>query len=184
MKAVRLLLAMSVITGLAYPLLVTSIAQGVFPRQANGSLIVADGKVIGSSLLGQPFDDPRYLWGRVSATSPSPYHAGASAASNLGPTNEALTKAARSRIDALRAADPDNLAPIPVDLVTSSASGLDPHVSPAAAYYQVPRIARARAVAEADVRAIVERCTTGRELGVLAEPRVNVLCVDLALDGR
>jgi K+-transporting ATPase ATPase C chain len=179
-----MLVVLSVVTGLAYPALVTAVAQVVFPYQANGSLIVKDGKVVGSALIGQPFDDPKYFWGRPSATSPHGYNAGASSGSNLGPTNPALTKAVQERVDALRAADPGNTAPVPVDLVTTSASGLDPHISPAAALYQVGRVANSRKLDEAAVRRLVERHIEGRQLGFLGEPRVNVLALNLALDGK
>jgi potassium-transporting ATPase KdpC subunit len=182
--ALTMLIAFSVITGLAYPLLVTGIAQAVFPYQANGSLIVHDGTVRGSALLGQPFDEPRYFWGRPSATSPFPYNAAASSGSNLSPTNPALVSAVQGRVDALRAADPGNRAPVPVDLVTASGSGLDPHISPAAALYQVPRVARERKLSPETVRALVGRHTEGRVLGLLGEPRVNVLALNIALDGH
>jgi K+-transporting ATPase ATPase C chain len=175
---------LTAITGVAYPLLVTGIAQVVFPYQANGSLIVKDGKVVGSALIGQPFDDPKYFWSRPSATSPFGYNAGASAGSNLSPTNPALVAAVQVRVDALRAADPENKGPVPVDLVTASGSGLDPHISPAAALYQVSRVARERKLSPDAVRALVERNVEGRFLGVLGEPRVNVLALNLALDGR
>src|SRR6185295_11276071 len=155
--AIVSLVLLSVITGLAYPAVVTGIAQLVFPRQANGSLIVKDGKVVGSSLIGQPFDDPKYFWGRPSATSPFPYNAGASSGSNQGPTNPDFIKAVQGRVDALRAADPGNTSPVPVDLVTASGSGLDPHISPAAAFYQAGRVAKARGLAPAKVQELVER---------------------------
>jgi K+-transporting ATPase ATPase C chain len=182
--ALVLLIVMSVLTGLIYPAVVTGIAQLVFPRQANGSLIVRDGKVVGSSLIGQPFDDPKYFWGRPSATSPFPYNAASSSGSNQGPTNPALYDAVKGRVEALRTADPGNTAPVPVDLVTASGSGLDPHISPAAALYQVGRVAKVRKLDESAVRQLVERHTEGRQLGVLGEPRVNVLTLNLALDGR
>jgi potassium-transporting ATPase KdpC subunit len=180
--ALVLLIALSVLTGLVYPAAVTGIAQLVFPRQANGSLIVKDGKVVGSSLIGQPFDDPKYFWGRLSATAPFAYNAGASSGSNYGSLNPAFHAAAKGRIDALREADPDNEAPIPVDLVTASGSGLDPHISPAAALYQVSRVAKARKLDEARVRQLVQSQIEGRQLGILGEPRVNVLRLNLAID--
>jgi K+-transporting ATPase ATPase C chain len=176
------LVLFSIITGLFYPLAVTGVAQAIFPQQANGSLIMQNGKPIGSALIGQPFDDPKYFWGRLSATSPFPYNAAASSGSNLGPTNPALIDEVKARVDALHAADPQNTQPIPVDLATSSGSGLDPHISVAAALYQVPRVARARGLSENQVRALVERFTEGRQLGVIGEPRVNVLELNLALD--
>ncbi len=180
--AIMSLVLLTVLTGLIYPMAVTGIAQVVFPRQANGSLIVKDGKAVGSELIGQPFDDPKYFWGRPSATSPFPDNAGASAGSNLGPTNPALKKTVQDRIDALQAVDPDNKSPIPVDLVTASGSGLDPHISPAAALYQVHRVATARKMDEAKLRQLVDQHTEGRQFGFLGEPRVNVLKLNLSLD--
>jgi potassium-transporting ATPase KdpC subunit len=175
---------LTLITGVAYPLVVTGAARVAFPHQASGSLITRGDKVIGSSLIGQPFDDPKYFWGRISATSPAAYNAGSSSGSNLGPTNKALVDEVKGRLDALRSADPNNTAEVPVDLVTSSASGLDPDVSPAAAEYQVGRVARARHLDEARVRKLVADHTTARELLVLGEPRVNVLELNLALDAQ
>jgi K+-transporting ATPase ATPase C chain len=180
--AIMVLLLLTLVTGVAYPLLVTGIAQAIFSSQANGSLIVKDGKVLGSALIGQPFDDPKYFWSRPSATSPFADNAGSSTGSNLSPTNPDLVKAVQGRVDALRAADPGNTAPVPVDLVTASGSGLDPHISPAAALYQVARVARARKVSSEAVLTLVERHTEGRFLGFLGEPRVNVLALNLALD--
>jgi potassium-transporting ATPase KdpC subunit len=182
--AIVSLALLSVVTGLAYPALVTVIAQVVFPYQANGSLIVRDGKTVGSALIGQPFDDPKYFWGRPSATSPFGYNAGASSGSNLSPTNPDLIKAVQGRVDALRAADPGNTAPVPVDLVTASGSGLDPHISPAAALYQVGRVAKARNRDRQVIAQLVGRYTEGRTFGLLGEPRVNVLALNLALDGQ
>lgn len=171
------------VTGVAYPLVVTGAAQAIFPSQANGSLVHADGQVIGSSLVGQPFDDARYFWVRPSATTPYPYNAGASTGSNLGPTNPALIDAVRGRVAALRAADPDQASiPVPADLVTTSGSGLDPDISPAAALYQVHRVARARGLPEEGVRRLVDRHIEGRTVGLLGEPRVNVLRLNVALD--
>ena len=173
---------LTALTGILYPLLVTGIAQTVFHKQAEGSLIVLkDGKIAGSSLIGQNFDDPKYFWGRISATSPA-YNASSSSGSNLGPLNPALLDQVKARIAALKAADPDNNAPIPVDLVTSSGSGLDPHISLAAANYQLARVARVRGLAQGTVQHIVDQNTQGRFLGLLGEPVVNVLQVNLALD--
>src|SRR5437667_5052156 len=180
--ALVILLLMTLITGVGYPLVVTGIAQALFPAQANGSLIVKDGKPVGSTLIGQPFDDPKYFWSRPSATSPFADNAGSSTGSNLSPTNPDLVKAVQGRVDALRAADPGNTAPVPVDLVTASGSGLDPHISPAAAFYQAPRVAKARKLPPETVRELVERHIEGRFLGFLGEPRVNVLALNLALD--
>ena len=180
--AVWLFLVLTVITGVLYPLVVTGIAQTYLRREANGNLIVQNGQPVGSALIGQPFDDPKYFWGRPSATGPFPYNAAASSGSNLGPTNDVLLKAVQDRVSALKAADPDNSAPVPVDLVMASGSGLDPHISPAAAAYQVRRVARARGMDEGAVRALVEHHTEGRQLGVLGEPRLNVLLLNLALD--
>ena len=182
--AIVSLALLTALTGVAYPAVVTVIAQLVFSHQANGSLIVKDGKPVGSSLIGQPFDDPKYFWSRPSATSPFGDNAGASGASNLSPTNADLIKTVQGRVDALRAADPGNTAPVPVDLVTASGSGLDPHISPASALYQVGRVARVRKLDEAFVRDLVATHTEGRQLGLLGEPRVNVLALNLALDAR
>ena len=178
----------TILTGLIYPLVVTALAQVIFPHQANGSLIVRNGQAVGSALIGQPFDDPKYFWGRLSATSPAGYTAfngdklTGSSGSNYGPLNPALVEAAQARIKALQEADPGNTAPIPVDLVTASGSGLDPHMSPAAAAYQVGRVARARGLSEDTVRQIVAQHTEGRTFGLLGEPRVHVLALNLALD--
>lgn len=173
---------LTLLTGIAYPLVVTGIGQTAFHRQANGSIIRSGERAVGSSLLGQPFAAPKYFWSRPSATSPQPYNGAASSGSNQGPINPALETAVRDRVAALRAADPSNTAPVPVDLVTASASGLDPHISPAAAEYQVPRVARTRKMSEADVRKLVVAATDGRTFGILGEPRVNVLELNLALD--
>lgn len=180
--ALMMLLILTVLTGVMYPLAVTGLAQLLFPTQANGSLMNRDGKVIGSELIGQYFDEPKYFWGRPSATSPYPYNAAASSGSNLGPTNPVLIEAVKRRVGALRAADPGNEAPVPVDLVTASGSGLDPHISPAAALYQVHRVARVRGVQESQVKDLVALHTEGRQFGLLGEPRVNVLKLNLALD--
>jgi potassium-transporting ATPase KdpC subunit len=182
LQSVRMLLFMTLVTGIAYPLLVTGIAQVVFPAKANGSLIEKDGKVLGSSLIGQPFSDAKYFWSRASATSPMPYNGGASSGSNQGPTNPALKEAVEGRVKALRDAGGDAAKPAPVDLVTASGSGLDPHISPAAAEYQVGRVAKQRGLAEDKVRALAANHTEGRQLGFLGEPRVNVLALNLALD--
>jgi K+-transporting ATPase ATPase C chain len=173
---------LTAVTGFIYPLIVTGIARAAFPDQAAGSLIVKDGKAIGSRLIGQSFTDPKYFWSRPSATGPFPYNASASTGSNQGPLNPALTDAVKSRIEALKAADPANTAPIPVDLVTASASGLDPHISVAAANYQLARVARVRGLKADQVTALVTQHTQGRLLGFLGEPRVNVLELNLALD--
>ena len=176
------------LTGLVYPLVVTGIAQLAFPHQANGSLIEQEGQVVGSELIGQPFDDPGYFWGRPSATGTFAYNAfdadslTGSSGSNYGPLNPALFEMVEARVAALRAAAPDNTAPIPVDLVTASASGLDPHISLAAATYQIPRVAGARGMSEADLHELVDQYTADRQLGFLGEPRVNVLQINLALD--
>jgi potassium-transporting ATPase KdpC subunit len=178
----------TILTGLVYPLVVTGLAQVIFPRQANGSLIVRNGQPVGSELIGQPFDDPKYFWGRLSATSPAGYTAfngdklTGSSGSNYGPLNPALLEAVQTRIKALQEADPANKAPIPVDLVTASGSGLDPHMSPAAAAYQVGRVAQARGLRADAVRQLVAQHTEGRMFGLLGEPRVNVLALNLALD--
>lgn len=173
---------LTVVTGILYPLAVTGIAQTVMPEQANGSLILKDGKPIGSALIGQSFSDPKYFWGRPSATSPMPNNGAASSGSNLGPTNPALKDAVALRVKALRDADPGNTAPIPVDLVTASGSGLDPHISPAAAEYQMARIARVRGLNQEALRELVAQHTEPRQFGVLGEPRVNVLQLNLALE--
>ena len=187
--AFLMLLALTVITGVIYPLAVTGIAQVIFPHQANGSLIVINGKTYGSELIGQQFNDPKYFWGRLSDTGDFAYNSfnadtlTGSSGSNYGPLNPALTKAAQDRIDALKKADPINTLPIPVDLVTASGSGLDPNISIAAALYQVHRVATARVLSEAQVKALVGKYTQGRQFGFLGEPRVNVLELNLALDG-
>src|SRR5262247_1963569 len=181
-EAFLMLVALTILTGVVYPLIVTGIAKGVFPSQASGSLIERDGKAVGSALIGQPFSHAKYFWSRPSATSPMPYNAAASSGSNQGPLNPALADAVKSRVEALRAADPDNRAAVPIDLVTASASGLDPHISLAAADYQAARVAKARGLSLDVVRARVARNTIGRFLGVIGEPVVNVLELNLDLD--
>ena len=182
--ATMMLLLLTALTGFIYPFAVTGIAQIIFPGQANGNLIMRDGKPVGSALIGQPFDEPKYFWSRPSATGPFPYNAGASSGSNLGPTNPDLLKAVADRADALKKADPGNTRPVPVDLVTASGSGLDPHVTPASAFYQVSRVAGVRGTDEAFVRLLVERHIEGRQFGLFGEPRVNVLRLNLALDAQ
>lgn len=176
LQAIRMLVVMTVITGVAYPLLVSGISQVTFSEQANGSLIRKDGKIVGSILIGQPFSEPKYFWGRASATSPMPYNGAASSGSNQGPTNPALLEAVKERISRFEA------RPVPADLVTASGSGLDPHISPAAAEYQIGRVANARGMSPAQLKTLVEQHTEGRQLGILGEPRVNVLRLNLALD--
>jgi len=176
-------LLLTAVTGVFYPLLVTGIAQLAFPEKANGSLIPGDHGFVGSELIGQPFDDPKYFWGRLSSTPDFPYNSAASSGSNLGPSNPALGEAARARAEALRAADPENQSAIPVDLVTASGSGLDPHISPAGALYQAPRVARIRGLSEEQVHKWVDKFTEPRQWGFLGEPRVNVLRLNLALEG-
>jgi potassium-transporting ATPase KdpC subunit len=180
--ALVLMIVMTVLTGIVYPLLVTAVSQVGMPERANGSLIVREGKPLGSTLIGQPFGDSKHFWSRPSATSPYPYNASSSSGSNQGPLNSALTDAVAARIKALRDADPGNTSPVPADLVTASGSGLDPHISPAAAEYQVVRVAKARALDPQKVRALVAEATQGRQLGFFGEPRVNVLRLNLALD--
>jgi K+-transporting ATPase ATPase C chain len=180
--AIVLFVLLTLLTGIVYPLLVTVLARLLFPAEAGGSLIQRDGRAVGSSLIGQNFADPGHFWGRPSATTPQPYNGTASNASNLGPLNAALTDAVKERIAALRAADSGNPAPIPVDLVTASGSGLDPHISVAAADYQAVRVARVRALPLPRVQALIAAHTAGRLLGVIGEPRVNVLELNLALD--
>jgi K+-transporting ATPase ATPase C chain len=178
------LLLLTLLTGVAYPLVVTGLAQLLFPTAANGSVLERDGKPVGSALIGQPFSDPRYFWGRPSATASFPNNAAASGGSNLGPTNPALADAVKQRIAALRAADPENTKAVPIDLVTASGSGLDPQISPAAAEFQVERVARARGVSADDVRKLVAIATEKRQWRIFGEPRVNVLALNLALDGK
>jgi potassium-transporting ATPase KdpC subunit len=180
--AITSFLILTAVTGLAYPLAVTGIAQALMPDQANGSLIVKDGKAVGSELIGQSFSDPKYFWGRPSATGPMPDNASASSGSNLGPTNPALIDAVKGRVQALHDADPGNTAPVPVDLVTASGSGLDPQISPAAATYQIGRVARLRGMQPAALQQLIAQYTEQRQFGMLGEPRVNVLQLNLALD--
>ncbi len=180
--ALMVFIALSLLVGVIYPLCVTGVAQLVFPGQANGSLMTREGKPVGSELIGQPFDDPKYFWGRLSATPDFPYNSASSSGSNLGPSNPALADAVKARVKALQSADPGNSSPIPVDLVTSSGSGLDPHISPAAALYQAGRVARVRGISEEKVLSLVEQYTEPRQWGFLGEPRVNVLALNLALD--
>jgi K+-transporting ATPase ATPase C chain len=182
--AIVMLLFFTALTGIAYPLTVTLIAQTIFPKQANGSLLGGQEQPLGSELIGQAFSRPEYFWGRPSATSPVPYNSGASSGSNQGPTNPALVDAVQARIKALRDADPSHSEAVPVDLVTASASGLDPHISPAAAAYQISRVAKARHMSTDRVRELVQRYTEPRQWGILGEPRVNVLKLNLALDHR
>jgi K+-transporting ATPase ATPase C chain len=183
-QSAAMLILLSVITGVVYPLAVTGISQVAFPHTANGSLIERNGKALGSELIGQAFSDPKYFWSRPSATTPFADNPAASGASNLGPNNVALADAVKQRIAALRAADPENAAAVPVDLVTTSGSGLDPHISPAAAQFQLARVARARNISEAELVKLVASATQGRTLGMLGEPRVNVLELNLRLDGK
>lgn len=180
--SVLMLSLLTVITGVLYPALVTGIAAVCFPHERGGSMISLDGKLAGSSLVGQPFDDPKYFWSRPSATASIPYNAAASSGSNVGPSNPALVEAVKARVEALRSADPQSTAEVPVDLVTASGSGLDPQISPAAAEYQVARVARARGLSEAQVRELVRAHIHGRQLGILGEPGVNVLALNLALE--
>ena len=182
--ALSVFVLLTIVAGVAYPLLVTGVAQAAFPHAANGSIVTVDGKAVGSSLIGQSFGEPKYFWSRPSATSPMANNGVASGGSNLNANNPALLDAVKGRIEALRAADPGNTAPVPVDLVTASGSGLDPEISLAAAIYQVPRIARARGIEAAAVQALVGQQTEGRWLGIVGEPRVNVLLMNLALDGK
>ena len=180
--AISLFVLLTAVTGIAYPLVVTGIAKVTFPDAANGSLIIKDGKPVGSRLIGQNFTAPKYFWGRPSATSPQPYNASASSGSNQGPLNPALVDSVKGRIETLKEADPDNARPIPADLVTTSASGLDPQISPAAADYQIERVAKARQLDPAVVKAMVANYTEGRQWGIFGDPRVNVLELNLALD--
>ncbi|MBF0192044.1 MAG: potassium-transporting ATPase subunit KdpC [Magnetococcales bacterium] len=180
--ALSMLILMTILTGILYPALVTGLAHLLFPEESAGSLLRVNGQVVGSTLIGQPFSDPRYFWGRPSATAPMPYNAAASGGSNLGPMNPALKEAVEARISTLKASDPAQKQPIPVELVTASGSGLDPHLSPAAVLWQAPRVARVRGLSEQAVRELIERHTSGRTFGLLGEPRVNILTLNLALD--
>ncbi len=186
LKQIRIAIVSTVVAtvflGFLYPIAVTGIARVLFPNQAGGSLIYKDGKPVGSRLIGQPFDDPKYFWSRLSATAPAPYNGAGSSGSNLGPINPALMKAVQDRIDALLKADPDNREPIPVDLVTASSSGLDPHITPAAAQYQAKRVARIRGISESTVQSLIDKHMQGRFLGLFGEPAVNVLELNLDLD--
>ncbi len=181
-SAIFVFIILTIITGILYPLFVTGIAQAFFHAKANGSLIYQDGKITGSALIGQPFDKPKYLWGRLSATSPMPYNSSSSSGSNIGPSNSALLETVNARIEKLHATDPNNKVPIPVDLVTSSASGLDPHISLAGAYYQIPRIAKQRGLSVNIVKSIIDRNAKGRLFGLIGEPVVNVAKVNMDLD--
>jgi K+-transporting ATPase ATPase C chain len=180
--ALMLFVLLSAVTGVIYPLAVTGLGQWLFPQQANGSIVTVNGKALGSALIGQQFSAPRYFWGRPSATAPQPYNGASSTGSNLGPLNPALADAVKGRVAALRAADPGNDKPVPIDLVTASASGLDPDISLAGAYYQAERVARARHLALERVQALIERHAERPWLGIFGEPRVNVLALNLALD--
>jgi len=181
-RSIVSLLLMVVITGVIYPLVVTAIGHVAFPHRSHGNLIVRDGRIVGSELIGQPFDSPKYFWSRPSATDPVPYNAGASTGSNLGPSNPKLVQAVRERVAKLRAADPNNSLPIPVDLVTTSGSGLEPYISPAAAQYQASRVARARGLSVEQVQQLIRANTWGRQGGFLGQPRTNVVTLNLALD--
>lgn len=182
--ALVLFILFTVLFGAAYPAISTAVVKVLFPEKAEGSLITKDGKVLGSKLIGQNFSDPKYFWGRLSATSPHAYNATASSGSNMGAANPDLLKAVKGRIDALKKTDPDNNKKIPVDLVTASGSGLDPHISPAAAEYQLARVAKVRGINENEVKRLINQYTTGRQFGILGEPAVNVLMLNLALDGK
>lgn len=181
-QAALVFLSLSLVTGVVYPLVMTGVAQVIFPHQANGGLLERDGKIIGSKLIGQQFDDPKYFWSRPSATGPTPYNAAASTGSNYGPTNPAQLDAVRGRVELTQKANMDQTGPVPVDLVTASGSGLDPHISPAGAEYQIARVAKARNLTLETVREFVAKHTVGRQYGILGEPIVNVLELNLALD--